>query len=101
MTKTYTVVGRCSVELSRFEFANEIALGLMHIEFEDAADTFAVYGDPDKSDDGEFGCWDAGANFENGTLVLSGADGPSGGTHTGIRLVIAQHLITKLEIGDE
>lgn len=47
--------------------------------------------------DGEYGCWDAGVEFKDGAIVCHGADGPSGGTHTGVVIVVPQRFVRSIK----
>lgn len=91
ITKTYTMQGKVDLTISMNYFGlsldNVVATG---------ADELAIYGAT--GEDGEYACWDASAEFkEDGSIVLSGSDGPSGGTHTvNIVLVVPFNKIGKV-----
>lgn len=93
--KSYTIKHPVSLELYRYEFNGKIALSLNFIQCSNAAE-HTLIGD----EDGDLTPYDADVSFEDGGVMISGSDGPSGGLH-GVRITVPQHLITHIAFENE
>ncbi len=82
-TREYTLQNPCRLDL---EFTDEY-IGFWGVTSEDPAEDVLL------GEDGPYCAWDAVVTFGPECLYVDGSDGPSGGTHVHIRLVIPQRLL--------
>jgi hypothetical protein len=95
--RTYTVTDSCSVDL----IITERGLMVCQIMPHSKHDMHAILCSPNEGmeGDGLYACWDATAKFDDqGGLLLSGKDGPNGGTGCVVRIKIPFCFVDEIRI---